>query len=245
VRANTPGPGIEFYGCRAFAEGDDVRRVNWRAFARHGQLFVNEYEQERMTDVIVVLDVRAAAHLHAAGRSTFDPCCRAAASLAAHFVRQGNRVGLLLYGRSIDWLQPGSGRFHLEKIVAAIARATPASSMAFENLAQLPLQMMPSGCQIVVVSTLSQEADPMVLARLRARGYAVLAVVADSLGLERSDQPEDRSLDLACRARRLHSAVSVRLMERLGVHVVPWDVRQPLAAALHAAKSDRPMRRVS
>jgi len=195
--------------------------------------------------VIVVLDVRAASHLHVGPQSTFEPCCRAAASLAAHFTRQGNRVGLLLYGRSLDWLQPASGRFHLEKIMAAITRAAPATSMAFENLAQLPLQMMPSGCQIVVVSTLSQEGDPLVLARLHARGYSVLAIYADSLDLERARQPEDQALELACRAQMLQSTLAIRVMESLGVRVVPWDVRQPLAAAIHAARFDRAARRSS
>lgn len=245
VRANTPGPGIEFYGCRSFADGDDVRRVNWRAFARHGQVYVNEYEQERMTDVIVVLDIRAASHFLVGTRSTFEPCCRAAASLASHFIRQGNRVGLLLYGRSLDWIQPASGRFHLEKIVGAITRAEPAISLAFENLAQLPLQMLPSGCQIVVVSSLAQDADPMVLAKLRARGYSVLSVYADSLDLEREDQPQDEALKLASRAKVLQSVVAIRTMESLGVHVVTWDVRRPLAAAIHASRLDRAARRLS
>ena len=245
VRANTPGPGIEFYGCRSFVDGDDVRRVNWRAFARHDQIFINEYEQERMTDVIVVLDVRAASHLHAGGNSTFEPCCRAAASLAAHFIRQGNRVGLLLYGKSVDWIQPASGRFHLGRMIGAITRAQPARSMAFENLAQLPLEMLPTGSQIVVVSCLAQEGDPVVLAKLHARGYSVLAVYADTLELERGHQPQDQAVALAARAKILQSVVATRLMEGLGVHVVPWDVRRPLAEAIHASRLDRAARRLT
>jgi len=239
VRANIAGPGIEFFGCRSFADGDDVRRVNWRAYARLDQLFVNEYEQERMTDVIVVLDVRLSAHLHVGTRSTFGLCCRAAASLASHFIRQGNRVGFLMYGRSLDWIQPACGRFHLEKILAALTRAHPVRSDAFEHLAQLPLQMLPSGCQIVIVSSLAQDSDPIVLAKLHARGYSVLAMYADSLAFEQEGQPQDRSLGLASRANALRSIVAIRVMRSFGVQVVPWDVRQPLATAIHAARLDR------
>jgi uncharacterized protein (DUF58 family) len=244
VRARAAGPGVELFGSRAYAPGDDVRRLNWRAFARHGRLFVNEYEQERMTDVIVILDVRSSVHVREGGESTFDPCCRAAASLAAHFIREGNRVGLLMYGRFLDWIQPAGGRFHLEKILASLAKARPARSDAFQDLAQLPIQMLPSGSQIVVVSPLSRPDDTMVAGKLRARGYSVLVVYADSLELERESQPHDPALALATRIRRLEMQIDLQIMESLGVHVVPWNVRRSLASAIRAARLDQAERRI-
>jgi uncharacterized protein (DUF58 family) len=244
VKARVAGPGVEFFGCRAYVPGDDIRRVNWRSFAKYDRPFVNEHEDERMTDVIVVLDVRVTAHVRSGAESTFEPSCRAAASLVAHFIRQGNRVGFLLYGQTVDWIQPAGGRFHLEKILGTIARAHPARSFAFENLANLPLQMLPSGSQIVVVSPLSRAGDALVAAKLRARGCSVLVIYADSLELERQAQPPDDALEMATRARRLEMAIDFRIMESLGVHVVPWSVRQPLAAAIRAARLDRAERRV-
>ncbi len=244
VKARVAGPGIEFFGCRTYVPGDDIRRVNWRAFAKHGRPLVNEYEDERMTDVIVVLDVRATAHVRSGAESTFEPSCRAAASLAAHSIRQGNRVGFLMYGRTVDWIQPAGGRFHLDKILAAIARARPAKSFAFEDLANLPLQMLPSGSQIIIVSPLSRVGDALVAAKLRARGCSVLVFYADSVELERDAQPQDAALELAVRARRLEMATDFRLMESLGVRVIPWSIRQPLSVAIRAARLDRAARRV-
>ena len=63
IMARAAGPGVDFFGCRAYVPGDDVRRINWRALARTDRLIVNEYEQERMADVTVILDVRAQAHV--------------------------------------------------------------------------------------------------------------------------------------------------------------------------------------
>jgi uncharacterized protein (DUF58 family) len=244
VKARVAGLGIEFFGCRTYAPGDDIRRVNWRAFAKHGRPLVNEYEDERMTDVIIVLDVRVTAHVRSGVESTFEPSCRAAASLAAHSIRQGNRVGFLMYGQTVDWIHPAGGRFHLDKILGAIARARPARSFAFEDLSSLPLQMLPSGCQILIVSPLSRVGDALVAAKLRARGCSVLVFYADSVELERDAQPQDAALELAVRARRLEMATDFRLMESLGVHVVPWSVRQPLSVAIRAARLDRAARRV-
>jgi uncharacterized protein (DUF58 family) len=244
VHARSGGAGMEFFGCRSYASGDDVRRVNWRAFARSGRLFVNEYQQERMTDVVVVLDIRTAAHLKVGDQCTFEPCCRAAASLAAHFIRQGNRVGLLLYGNALDWIEPAGGRFHLEKVLAAITRAQPVRSLAFDELASLPVQLLPSGSQVVVVSSLARDGDELALASLHARGYSVLAVYVDMLELERDSQPQDPALELACRAMALRTSAAIRRMESLGVHVILWDVRRPLPEAIRASRLDRAERRL-
>ncbi len=245
VKARVAGPGVEFFGCRAYAPGDDIRRLNWRSFAKHDRPLVNEYEDERMTDVIVVLDVRANAHVRAGMESTFEPSCRAAASLAAHSIHQSNRVGLLMYGQTIDWIQPAGGRMHLDKILGMIARARPARSFAFEDLANLPLQMLPSGSQVLIVSPVSRAGDALVAAKLRARGCSVLVFYADALELECAAEPDDEALDLAVRARRLEMANDFRVMESLGVHVIPWTVRQPLAGAIRTAQLDRPVRRLS
>ena len=54
--AREKGEGIEFADLREFVPGDRVRRINWRASARRGELWVNELHAERNTDVILFLD---------------------------------------------------------------------------------------------------------------------------------------------------------------------------------------------
>ncbi len=241
VPAAVPGPGVDFYGCRAYTPGDDIRRINWRAVARSQRWIVNEYEQERMTDVILILDVRAQAHIQAGARGTFEPVCRAGASLASHFIRNGNRVGLLTYGRSLDWIHPGGGRFHLERILAAIAKAAPVVSYAFEDLAFIPMSVFPTGSQLILISALTREEDYLVPAQLAARGYSVLVLHPDAETIERAGQPEDEALELAARWVRIHRLISFSFMREHGVHVIPWDVTKSLAATLKAAAaSHRP-----
>jgi uncharacterized protein (DUF58 family) len=76
---------IEFADIRQFVAGDRVRHVNWRATARRGELWVNEHHAERNADVVIFLDVFAEARR--GERSTLDPALRAAASLAARYLR--------------------------------------------------------------------------------------------------------------------------------------------------------------
>ncbi len=239
IMARAAGPGVDFFGCRAYVSGDDVRRINWRALARSDRLIINEYEQERMADVTVVLDVRAQAHVEIAGRGTFEPACRAAASLADHMIRRGNRVGFLLYGQSIDWIQPAGGRFHLERILASIVRAKPVRSFAFEDLANIPMSIFPSGSQLILLSSLPRDEDYDVPIRLVARGYSVLVIHVNSEKLQASAEPPDAALALSLRIRALRRDMVVRQMRRGGVRVLSWDVEEPLSVALHRARLER------
>src|SRR5207253_381769 len=72
------GEGIEFADLREWQPGDRVRRVNWRATALRGTLWVNEQYPERNTDVVLFLDTFA--EVRAEGRSTNDRAVRAAAT---------------------------------------------------------------------------------------------------------------------------------------------------------------------
>src|SRR3954453_18900113 len=74
------GEGLEFADLRPFAPGDRIRRINWRASARRGDLWVNEFHAERNADVILFLDSFADARR--GGTGTLDQAVRAAASLS-------------------------------------------------------------------------------------------------------------------------------------------------------------------
>jgi uncharacterized protein (DUF58 family) len=236
VRANLGGAGIELFGCRAYAPGDDIRRINWRASARHDGLIINEYEQERMTDVDLILDARASVHLQTESLNTFDRAVGAAASLATHFIRSGNRVGLLTYGDYLDWIFPAAGRVQLERITTALARARLASRVVFEELRRIPARLFAAGSQLVVVSPLSNDEDFEVLSMLVARGYSVLLVYLNTLSVERSALPDSRATQLASRLAQLRLNLALRALRTADVLVADWNVDEPLNVALHSAQ---------
>src|SRR5581483_2226266 len=112
--ARARGEGIEFADLRAFQPGDRVRRVNWRASALRGELWVNEQHPERNTDVVLFLDTFAEAR--GEGGSTHDRAVRAAATLAHAYLEPRDRVGLVGFGGVLSWLLPASGMRQLYTI---------------------------------------------------------------------------------------------------------------------------------
>ncbi|HES58085.1 MAG TPA: DUF58 domain-containing protein, partial [Firmicutes bacterium] len=94
VPARQGGSGTDFFGVREYQAGDPRRWINWRVSARHPRsLFTNEFEQERIADVGLVLDARSRSDVAAGAESLFEYAVQATASLAESFLDDGNRVG--------------------------------------------------------------------------------------------------------------------------------------------------------
>ena len=167
IPARVGGAGVEFFGIRPYSPGDATRRINWRLLARHPEnLYCNEFQQERVADVAVVLDGRERANLHHGAISLFEYSVLAAGSLASAFLQQGNRVGLLVYSHYLQWTFPGYGKLQRERILRALAGATPGSSQIFEGLQYLPTRLFPPQSQIALISPLL-EADVATIVQLR------------------------------------------------------------------------------
>ncbi len=56
-RSEALASGVEFADHRKYVPGDDVRRIDWKAFARHKQLFLKVFEEEREVRIYVLIDV--------------------------------------------------------------------------------------------------------------------------------------------------------------------------------------------
>lgn len=234
ARSRRGGAGIEFFGGREYLPGDEIRRVNWKATARTGDLVVTEFEEERAADVAVVLDVRDAAYRGERPLDLLDHAVRGAATLAQGFLAQGNRVGLLMYGAYLDWVYPGYGRRHGERLLRHLARARPGRSEVFAALRGIPTRILPSGSQVVVVSPLLP-GDEEDLGVLVARGYRVMVLVPDLATMEREHLGSSPEVELAARILSLERWATVQRLHAARVRPLVWDVRSPLAPQAQVA----------
>jgi len=250
VPARVGGTGTDFFGVREYQAGDPPHWINWHASARHPEtLFSNEFEQERVTDIGIVLDGRQRANLF--GRqSIFEHSTLAAAALADAFLSQGNRVSLLVYGRFLQWTLPGYGKVQRERILRALALAEIGDSQAFADLDNIPTRLFPAHSQVVLISPLLHGASPLlrdeiddvaVLIRLRARGYQVMVISPDPVAFEESEIRADPlqkvrlpDVRLAVRVVRIERTLMLQHLRRAGVQVINWDISQPLEQTVHA-----------
>jgi uncharacterized protein (DUF58 family) len=231
------GPGVEFFGVREYQPGDPLRWINSRASARHPQtLFINEFEQERVADVGLILDARQQSDVHSPEGSLFEYTIQATAALADVFINAGNRVGLFIYGRSLDWTFPGYGKVQRERILRALANAELGSGQVFEKLEHLPARLFPARSQLVLISPLLAQ-DTEELTKLRANGYQLLVVSPDPIAFEQKGLKQEREVILAARIARLERALLLDKLRQAGIRVMEWPVDTPFQQAAHAALS--------
>jgi uncharacterized protein (DUF58 family) len=285
VKARLGGAGIEFFGVREYYPGDERRFLNWKATARRDRPIVNEFEQERVADVIILLDARERSdvirpnppapfpereggqaspdfvwtvHLAAKGgktngpgeawtfpvpgrgrgrgqeeaspQSLFEHSVRAALALAHYFTAQGNRVGLLIYGKYLDWTWPGFGRWQRERLLRAIVSAEKGNKAVFEDLENIPTRLLPTGSQLVFVGPIL-ESDIKTIVDLRLR-YEVLCIAPNPILFESAFLEATPEVELALRLEHLKRQALLAQLRRVGIRVVDWDVSKPLAAVV-------------
>jgi uncharacterized protein (DUF58 family) len=235
VPARLGGSGVDFFGVREYQVGDPMRWINWRLSARHPHtFFANEFEQERIADVGLILDARQRSEVMINGQSLFEHAVHATASLANTFLNEGNRVGLLVYGRFLDWIFPGYGKIQRERILQALAQAEPGESLIFDNLDYIPTRFFPVRSQVVLVSPLWED-DLPILIRLKARGYQILVISPDPVTFEAKTLGTDPTATLAIRITRLERTLLIRKALQIGIQIVNWQVDKPFDHAIHAS----------
>lgn len=231
IPSRQSGVGVEFYGVRGYQPGDSLRRINWKSSARHpDELFSNEFEQERVADVGLILDARRRTDIVTPRGALFEHGVSAMAALAQALLNDGNRVGLLVYGGFLDWTFPGYGKIQGERILQALARAATGESLVFDRLENLPRRIFPSGSQIVLVSPLLED-DLPILVRLRANGYQVLVVSPDPVSFAAAG--DGQVSPLAVRLARMERDLLLARLRHAGVQTLSWEVSAPFDQAMH------------
>jgi uncharacterized protein (DUF58 family) len=239
--ARTKGDGIEFADIREFVPGDRVRRVNWRASAKRGDLVVNELHPERNTDVILMLDTFSEAR--GAERGTLDLTVRAAATLAAEYLGRKDRVGVVGFGGLLNWLLPATGLVQLYRIVDSLLDTEVVLSYAWKDIDLIPSRTLPPQALVIGLTPLLDERSTAALLDLRARGFD-LAIVEVSPVPFAGPGPEEA--DVIAHRLWLHSRAALRhRFEAAGVPVAEWRDGVPLAGSLEEVAAYRRHARLS
>jgi uncharacterized protein (DUF58 family) len=114
------GAGEEIHSIREFRQGDDLRRIHWKASAKVADLMVKEYAEHELRRTTIIIDnLRRGVLLeNKADREVFEKAVSLAASLARHFIDRGNLVRIVSAKKVVPF---GSGNEQLFKILDILA----------------------------------------------------------------------------------------------------------------------------
>jgi len=125
-RAPYFGASIDFAEHRGYVPGDDIRRVDWKVFARTDRYYVKQYEADTNTNFMVLLDVSKSMGFGSQGISKLEYSSFLAACLAYMSHRQRDRVGIITFDDDIVTHVPASAK-HFNVLLQTLDRARPAN----------------------------------------------------------------------------------------------------------------------
>ena len=123
-RSTFLGRSIDFAEHRPYMPGDDIRRLDWRLFARSDRFHVKEFEADTNANFVVAVDVSRSMDFGWRGIRKLDYARYLAGSLAAFSRAQRDRVGLGVFDHELREFVPPSAK-HLETVLQHLARAAP------------------------------------------------------------------------------------------------------------------------
>ena len=173
----------EFLMLREYAPGDDLRRVHWKSTARHQRLMIRQDESRRRAPVVVLLDVRSAAH----DRASFELAVEAVASIVTSLDRDQRRFEV----RTTSGERLGqAGRRQLASLMDELAVIEPTGVG----------KLAPGGARpsaVVAVLGRPRDGDLLVLERLTRRRGMLAVVVTRPDGQEPPNLATRRTVPLA------------------------------------------------
>jgi len=223
------GTSGEFYGIREYFPGDDFKNINWRVFGRTRKLMVNQFEREDISDLMLVLDAREISGTGTILRNPLNYSCRAAASLTSFFLRSRNRVGLTIYGETVNVIPPDTGERHLYRILTALAEVKAAGSLGLHTVLG-DLRNFTPRSPVMVISTL--ENDPTCTTALReitARGFKLTIIAPDTLDYDRDSRIISPTVYFTASASLDNKITEAR---SLGARAMRWNPDAVLSTSL-------------
>ncbi len=116
----------EFAEYRAYAEGDDLRHVDWNVFARTDKCFLKRYRGETNTQLLLLLDASASMAYGSHSVTKLDYARFVAASLCYMANLQRDAAGLILFNDEVEnYVAPSTRQGQLFRLLHAIEKAEP------------------------------------------------------------------------------------------------------------------------
>jgi len=116
------GASVDFAEHRGYVAGDDIRRVDWRVYARTDRFYVKQYEADTNTNLSILLDISRSMKFSSRGIPKLEYGCFVGACLAYLAQRQRDRTGMITFDSDIVTHIPPSAK-HFNVVLSTLEKA--------------------------------------------------------------------------------------------------------------------------
>ncbi|MBI4579503.1 MAG: DUF58 domain-containing protein, partial [Planctomycetes bacterium] len=176
-RSPFKGGCVEFAEHRPYSAGDEIRLVDWRAFARRDRYYIKQFQEETNLQAALVLDASGSMAFGASTVSKFRYAQVACACLARLLIQQGDAVGLATFDTRVRHHVPArSAAGHVRALLDALERTSPGGETSLADILHELARRFSRRGLMIIASDCFEDVDTLVrgLRHLRARGHDLL-----------------------------------------------------------------------
>ncbi len=169
------GASVDFAEHRGYVPGDDIRRVDWRLYARTDRYYIKEYEADSNSNFAVLLDVSKSMGFGSEGLTKLDYSRMLAGCLTYLVHKQRDRVGLVAFDSDIVEFVPPSAK-HMDTVLHVLDRLKPARPGSLREPMNKIAEHFGRRGLLVLISDLYEEPDALLeaIGPLRFRGHDMI-----------------------------------------------------------------------
>jgi len=187
------GFSVEFSEHREYTPGDELRHLDWKAYARSDRHYIKLYEQETNLRATIVIDTSSS--MKFAGK--MDYARHLAACLSYLLASQQDLAGLVAIDDSIQIeLPPGSSPSHLDRLFKALESMDAGVNTNLTQHLHTLAERLPRRSLVILISDLWVEPEDLTKALQHLRYRKHQAMVLHLLDRNEIDLPYDRQITM-------------------------------------------------
>lgn len=171
------GFSVEFTEFRQYSPGDDLRYLDWRAYARSDRFYIKKFEDETNLRCHLLVDHSRSMGYGSLSYTKTEYANTLAATLAYFLFKQGDAVGLLTFDEQLRDILPARNRAgHLRQLMLALEAPVAGQTTDFKLPLTRVMQMVRKRGVVVLISDLLAPLDDLerALGELSAFGHEAL-----------------------------------------------------------------------
>lgn len=153
------GFSVEFTDHRPYMPGDELRRIDWKLYARRERIYTKQFEEETNLCAYIILDASNSMSYSSNHISKYEYAAYLSASLSWLFINQKDAVSLTIFDNTIEhFLPPSTTRVHLGNIMSILEKQKPGGETNISSiLLKLAAKIKKRGLIILISDLLDNQ----------------------------------------------------------------------------------------
>ena len=234
--SQSKGLSSEFEEHRGYSQGDDIRHIDWKAYAKFDRYFIKEYRETTNLKAYIAMDSSSSMGYGSDGVSKFDYGSTLAASLAYLMLKQQDAVGLITFSNRIEKIIPPKATHdHLFAILKELEDRIPQGETSAASVLQELAASLKRRSLVILISDLLDKPEEVTrgLKQLRSRGSDIMVFhILDKDELQFPFREPSLFQDMEEDLKLLADPIAIRSAYLKAIHSLIEGYRESCASTL-------------